>query len=130
MRRVTGTDLTKLMQLQFVVVGFCLFFSSILISSEFLLICKNPGISGTLMLFCLFLFLFEYTGHPSFLHEADVADWVWLMHSCFMTCPCNLDIFRCAPGTPVISSALGSSRGFAILMCRCFAPPVCPTPKS
>lgn len=26
MRRVTGTDLTKLMQVQFAVVGFCLFF--------------------------------------------------------------------------------------------------------
>lgn len=39
--------------------------------------------------FCFYLF--ECTGHQSFLPEADVAEWLWLMHSCFMTCPCNLN---------------------------------------
>lgn len=102
-----GADLTKWLEAQFVVVVSCFFF---LISSEFLSPVWFARILAFLvhLLCCIYFcsYLFEFTGHQSFLHEADVADWIWLMHGWVMTWPCNLVIFSCATGTPVISSAL------------------------
>lgn len=130
--RGTGADLTKLMQVQFVVVGFWLFFSPILISSEFILICKNPGISGTLALFCLFLFLSVWI-----YWTPKLLTWGWcsrpgmahaqLVHDLSMQFG-HLQLFSRYSSDFLIPLLI--YWGFAILTCKCFAPTVCPTPKS
>lgn len=130
--RGTGADLAKLLQVQFMVVGFCLFFSTVLICSEFLLIWKNPDSSGTWDLFCLILFLSVWIHWASRLLTRG-----WFS---------RLDM-ACVQLIPDLSMQLGHLQlcfryssdflsplliywGFAILTCRCFAPPVRSTPKS
>lgn len=106
-----------------------MFVPPLLISSEFFLVCKNPGISGTLALFCLFLFLFVWI-----YWTPELLTWGWCSRLGTAHAQVLHDLSTQLGHLQLYFSDFLNSLlvywGFAILTCRCFTPSVCPTPKS